>query len=99
MRGRRLTRPRPLALDDDLVALDEAVREHAVGGLAADALRLRGVVDVELDVEHATRPHRARRVAERRERLANGLALRIEDALLGPDEHRHLHARTPISSR
>ena len=59
MRGRGSLDDCLVALDDDLEALDEAVREHAVGGLAAEALGLGGVVDVELDVEDPAGAHRA----------------------------------------
>ena len=50
---------RGLALDDDLEALDQAVREHAVGRLAADALGLGRVAHVELDVEQRARRARS----------------------------------------
>ena len=71
----------------DLVVLDERVGEQ----LLAHRRELRRVLDVELDqppdvdVADAAEP-------ERRQRPLDGLALRVEDPGLGPDQDPRPHA-------
>src|ERR687897_2428361 len=71
-----------LALNLEL--LDQGIGEQPLAHLADP----RGIVDVELDqpadvhVAHALE-------AERRQRALDGLALRVEDAGLGPDQDPH----------
>ncbi len=86
MRGGRLTGcgSRPRRWLDRRRRSKPSIRPLASTRSAASRptrLGLGGVADVELDVEHAAGAHRARRIAERRQRLADGLALRVEDAL------------------
>ena len=79
---------------EDLVVLDERVRQQ----LLAHRRQLRGVLHVELDqpadvhVAHALE-------AERRQRALDGLALRVEDPGLGPDQHPRPHAAPTRSSK
>src|SRR5207253_654233 len=77
----------------DLIVLDQRVREQPFAHLR----QLRRIVDIELD--QATDVNVVNAVeAERRERPFDRLALRIEDALLRPDEDPGPH-RTPVRRR
>ena len=77
----------------DLEVLDQRVRQQ----LLAESVELRRIIGLELDqpsdahVVHALE-------TERGKRPLHGLALRVQDALLRPDQHLRLHrASVPAS--
>src|SRR3954454_12026718 len=85
----------PLLADRfDLVVLHQRVRQELLAELAEAV----GVVGLELD--ESPDPHLAHALeAERGQGSLDGLALRIEDALLGADQDARLHrTRVPASS-
>src|SRR4051812_31453084 len=82
----------------DLVRLDQRVREQ----LLAHPLHLRpgvgGVRRLELQIDDLADARLRDGEAEVPQRAADGLALRVEDALLRADENRRLHASTTLGS-
>jgi hypothetical protein len=76
----------------DLEVLDQRVREQLLAELG-EAL---GALGLELD--HAADPHVLDALeAERRQRPLDRLALRVEDALLGPDQDPGLQNRRSVT--
>src|SRR5439155_13339490 len=95
-RGRRRSGgPRSRVLRElDLVALDQRVREQ-LGAHPLDlGAGLLGIGDLDLEIDEAADPRTVDGEAEVAERGLDGLALRVEDARLGPHEHGRLHRST-----
>src|SRR6478735_434748 len=70
----------------NLVVLDQGVGEQLLAELAEPLRALRLQLDHAADVDVLDALE-----AERRQRLLDGLALGVEDALLGADQHARLH--------
>src|SRR5262249_22185493 len=90
---------------EDVEALDQLVREHLLSRCAGQSEGFAAVVRVHVEIEQLAGADAVDGGAKRRQRPRDGLALRIEDARLGTDEHGHLHrasppaAPTPCSAR
>ena len=83
-----------LAMQLDLVGLHQRVREQLLAHALHLSARLGRVGRLHLDVDHLADPCAADREAEVLERGLDGLALRVEDALLRADEDGRLHPST-----
>src|SRR3954452_19747510 len=87
-----------LAMDLDLVRLHQRICEQLLAHLVDLRARLVRACRLDLDVEDLADAGARHREAEVLERRVDGLALRVEDALLGADEDRRPHPSTTRGS-
>ena len=83
----------------DRERLDQRVREQLVRHPVERGAGLARVVGVDLDVDEPPDAGAGDGEPERAKRLLHRLALRVEDAFLGTDQHGRLHSTTFGSER
>src|SRR2546430_3597898 len=81
-------------MDLDLVRLHQRIRKELLAHLLDLGARLGRIGRIDLDVDDLADPCAADREAEMLEGRLDGLALRIENALLRADEDGRLHPST-----
>ena len=95
--------PRPVAhgaaSELDRERLDQRIREQVARHALERGLRLGGIGVVELDVDEPADARAGDGEPERAERVTDRLALRVENAFLGTDQHGRLHRTTFGSER
>src|SRR3954447_25863874 len=87
------------SFDLDRERLDQRVREQVARHTLERGLGLGGIGVVELDVDQPADPSTGDREPERAERVTDRLALRVENAFFGTDQHGRLHKTTFGSER
>src|SRR5438445_11787220 len=92
------TRSCGLAIERDLVRLDERVREQLLAHPLDLGAHGGGIARLDLEVDDAADARVPHREAEVPERRLDRLSLRVEDALLRPDQNRCLHRSTASGS-
>ena len=87
------------SLELDRERLDQRVGEQVARHALERGLRLGGIGVVELDVDEPADARAGDGEPERAKRVTDRLALRVENAFLGTDQHGRLHRTTFGSER